>query len=111
VFGRLRRRSSGSQAHTLAPLGAGHPELLSGLQPRQVGTTPEDRALLARLLVNPPAWDNAVPRVELMGTPEAAGPAPQPPSGAPLDAPVALPSVWGPEPSRGGKAWVPPALG
>jgi hypothetical protein len=64
MFGRFRRNRKVPEGQvtltaSLSPQPA--PRSISRLAVRQVGTTPEDRALLAQLLLSPPAWDNSLP--------------------------------------------------
>lgn len=67
------------------------------LAARRVGTTPEDRVLLAQLLLSPPAWDNPLPSAATlrdMGSQFAQpGPAPY------------LPAQGGDDLSKGGALW------
>lgn len=67
MFWKSRRARTAQPQRNVTPpptLTSGSPLALNLLvEPRQVGRTIEDRALLAQLLSSPPAWDNVAPSV------------------------------------------------
>jgi len=69
MFGRRLIRSKQTRMPEAMPRGADPPHTggraaAPGFHLREVGSTPEDRHLLAGLLAHPPVWNNTIPTAE-----------------------------------------------
>jgi hypothetical protein len=106
MFGKLRRSRKGQPGGEVALASAVEhgsplmPQIL--VEPRTVGTTLEDQALLARIYFTPPTWDNPVPTVTRVERPEQSLPWFSSKPGAP--------SGQESPPEKGGSTWDIPRL-
>ncbi len=117
MFDWLRRGRSEDGSKTAPPVVTavrqGPRDELTRVGRRLLGTSPADKALLASLLANPPAWSNNLSLADLQGgavegTPASAFAAPGPMS-AGLRASLASQAMFGPQLTKGGPTWDHPA--
>jgi hypothetical protein len=124
MFDWLRRGRSEDESKTAPPVAIpvrqGPRDELTWVGRRLLGTSPADKALLASLLANPPAWSNNLSLADLQasaaeGT-STSTPAPAPAApglmSAGLRASLASQAVFGPQfITKGGPTWDHPARG
>jgi hypothetical protein len=123
MFDWLRRGRNEDESKTAPPMATAVRESprdeLTRVGWRLLGTSPADKALLASLLANPPAWGNNLGPADLQGGTVEGAPATASdfafaapgPMSAGLRAPLASQAMFGPHFTKGASTWDHPARG